>query len=165
MIFVTVGTHEQGFERLVEKIDNLVEQGVIQDKVFIQTGYTKYEPKYCEFAKFLGFEEMTNFYKNSSIIITHGGPASFMDAIKLNKVPIVVPRLKQYNEHINDHQLIFCKEVERRLGGIILIEDVEQLKEVIMNYDKNSSEIMTFKYNNLNFCKELDNIINELFGD
>ena len=38
MIFVTVGTHEQSFERLVKEMDRLVETGVITEEVFIQTG-------------------------------------------------------------------------------------------------------------------------------
>ena len=40
MIFVTVGTHEQPFNRLIEEVDRLVETGVITDEVFIQTGYS-----------------------------------------------------------------------------------------------------------------------------
>ena len=48
MIFVTVGTHEQQFNRLVQMIDELKRDGVIQEEVLIQTGYSTYEPKYCE---------------------------------------------------------------------------------------------------------------------
>lgn len=33
MIFVTVGTHEQPFNRLVKKIDNLVAEGTIKKEV------------------------------------------------------------------------------------------------------------------------------------
>lgn len=39
MIFVTVGTHEQPFNRLLQKIDELKKDGTIQDDVIIQTGY------------------------------------------------------------------------------------------------------------------------------
>ncbi|MDI6655433.1 MAG: beta-1,4-galactosyltransferase, partial [Candidatus Hydrothermarchaeota archaeon] len=43
MIFVTVGTHNQSFERLVKKADEIA--GKIGEKVVIQTGHTKYKPK------------------------------------------------------------------------------------------------------------------------
>lgn len=33
MIFVTVGTHEQPFNRLIKKVDDLVADGAIQEKV------------------------------------------------------------------------------------------------------------------------------------
>ena len=39
MIFVTVGTHEQPFNRLIQKVDELKCDGVIKDDVIIQTGF------------------------------------------------------------------------------------------------------------------------------
>ena len=33
MIFVTVGTHEQPFNRLIKKVDDLVANGSIKEKV------------------------------------------------------------------------------------------------------------------------------------
>ena len=46
MIFVTVGTHEQPFNRLIQKVDELKKDGVITEDVIIQTGFSTYEPKY-----------------------------------------------------------------------------------------------------------------------
>ena len=40
MIFVTVGTHEQPFDRLIRKVDELKENGIIQEDVIIQTGFS-----------------------------------------------------------------------------------------------------------------------------
>lgn len=51
MIFVTVGTHEQPFNRLVKKIDELKRDGVITEEVIIQTGFSTYEPKYCKWSR------------------------------------------------------------------------------------------------------------------
>ena len=45
MIFVTVGTHEQQFNRLLKYIDQLVINGVITEDVIKQTGITTYEPR------------------------------------------------------------------------------------------------------------------------
>lgn len=42
MIFVTVGTHEQPFNRLIQKVDELKRDGVIKDDVIIQTGFSTY---------------------------------------------------------------------------------------------------------------------------
>lgn len=44
MIFVTVGTHEQPFNRLIKKIDELKKDGIINEDVIIQTGFSTYEP-------------------------------------------------------------------------------------------------------------------------
>ena len=40
MIFVTVGTHEQPFNRLIQKVDELKKDGVITEDVIIQTVHT-----------------------------------------------------------------------------------------------------------------------------
>ena len=37
MIFVTVGTHEQPFNRLIQKIDELKKDSIINEDVIIQT--------------------------------------------------------------------------------------------------------------------------------
>ncbi|HEM5084042.1 TPA: multidrug MFS transporter, partial [Streptococcus suis] len=111
MIFVTVGTHEQPFDRLLKEVDYLVEKGVITEEVFIQTGYSTYIPKNCKWSKLLSFDKMNELMEKADIIITHGGPATFMSAIAKGKKPIVVPRLEKYGEHVNDHQLDFSKQV------------------------------------------------------
>ena len=36
MIFVTVGTHEQPFDRLIEHIDSLVKNNIIVEEVIMQ---------------------------------------------------------------------------------------------------------------------------------
>ena len=42
MILVTLGTQDKTFVRLLEKINQLIDQGLIQDKVIVQAGFTKY---------------------------------------------------------------------------------------------------------------------------
>lgn len=42
MIFVTVGTHEQQFNRLVQYMDKWASEH--EEKVVIQSGYCTYEP-------------------------------------------------------------------------------------------------------------------------
>lgn len=57
MIFVTLGTHEQPFNRLIKKVDDLVANGDIKEKVIVQTGFSTYIPEYCEAHKMMSFEE------------------------------------------------------------------------------------------------------------
>ena len=58
MIFVTVGTHEQPFNRLIKKIDELKQDGTIEEDVIIQTGFSTYEPKYCQWSKLIPYQQM-----------------------------------------------------------------------------------------------------------
>ena len=67
MIFVTVGTHEQPFNRLVKKVDELVAQGDIKEKVIIQTGFSTYKPNHCDTHKMMSFNEMQQTLKDARI--------------------------------------------------------------------------------------------------
>lgn len=135
MIFVTVGTHEQPFNRLIRKIDELKRDGIIKEEVIMQTGYSTYEPKYCRWSKLLPYSEMVKNVKDARIVITHGGPASFIMPLQIGKVPIVVPRQKEFDEHVNNHQVDFSKAVEDRMGIIITVTDINKLEEMITNYN------------------------------
>lgn len=163
MIFVTVGTHEQPFNRLIQKIDELKRDGIIEDEVLIQTGFSTYEPKYCKWDKLLPYQKMVQYVNEARIVITHGGPASFIMPLQVGKIPIVVPRQKKFNEHINDHQLEFAYNVAERMKTIILVDDVEQLGRVITEYDQIAEGIgQEMNSNNLMFCKKLEKIIDKL---
>ena len=141
MIFVTVGTHEQPFNRLIRYIDKMKEKGLIREEVIIQTGYSTYEPRYCRFSKLFPYSEMCRFVKEARIVITHGGPSSFIMPLQEGKIPIVVPRQKRYGEHVNNHQLEFCRAIEERSGNIIVVEEVRELKRAILRYDKIVAEM------------------------
>lgn len=164
MIFVTVGTHEQPFNRLVQEIDNLKRDGVITEDVIIQTGYSTYEPKYCQWDKLIPYKQMIKNVEDARIVITHGGPASFIMPLQIGKTPIVVPRQKKFDEHVNDHQLEFARNVAERMGTIIPVEDVNKLGEVIKNYDtiiaNMNNKILS---NNKVFCDDLEEIVKDLF--
>lgn len=163
MIFVTVGTHEQPFNRLIQKVDELKRDGVIQEEVIIQTGYSTYEPKYCQWSKLIPYQQMVKNVEDARIVITHGGPASFIMPLQIGKIPIVVPRQYQFNEHVNDHQVEFTRNVAERMGTIIPVEDINNLGDTITNYEqiivKMGHEMSS---NNARFIRNLECLINEL---
>lgn len=163
MIFVTVGTHEQPFNRLVKKIDDLVADGTIKEKVVIQTGFSTYQPVHCDNHKMMSFEEMQSTLKEARIVITHGGPSSFIEALQFGKVPIVVPRQEKYHEHVNNHQADFTELIDKRMNNIIPVYDIDQLANTIEKYDKvvktkNAGE----SSNNKQFNEQLEQIVDGL---
>lgn len=163
MIFVTVGTHEQPFNRLVKKVDDLVAQGNIKEKVVIQTGFSTYNACHCEEHKMMSFDEMQKTLRDARIVITHGGPSSFIEALQFGKVPIVVPRQEKYHEHVNNHQVDFTELIAKRMNNIIPVYDVNRLSQVIEDYDqliktKNTGE----SSNNKQFTDQLEQIVMNL---
>ena len=163
MIFVTVGTHEQPFDRLVSHIDQLKAQGVITEEVIIQTGYSTYEPKHCAWSKLLPYSDMVKNVAEARIVITHGGPSSFIMPLQVGKIPVVVPRQEKYGEHVNDHQLLFAREVETRQKNIIVVEDVNALADVLGNYDALAGAMnLGTESNNARFVDNFSKIVDDL---
>lgn len=164
MIFVTVGTHEQPFNRLIEYVDGLKEQDIIDDDVIMQTGYSTYEPKFCEWSKLYPYQKMIELVEQADIVITHGGPSSFIMPLQVGKIPIVVPRQYQFNEHVNNHQVEFSKAVAERQGNIIVVENIDDLKEAILNYNNIIKSMPAeMKSNNAKFNSELEKIVRDVF--
>lgn len=166
MIFVTVGTHEQPFNRLISCLDEAHGSGIIQEDIIMQTGFSTYQPKYCTWQKMFFYDDMIKNMARARVIITHGGPASFIMALQQGKIPIVVPRQKQYGEHINNHQLNFVREVAKRQGNVILIENIEELADTILRYDQIIETMpVGIKDHNCSFNIELEKIVKELLPE
>lgn len=163
MIFLTVGTHEQQFDRLIKFIDELVKEGEIQEEVIMQIGYSTYKPKYCKWFKLVPYIDMEEYISNARIVITHGGPATFIMPLQKGKIPIVVPRQYEFNEHVNNHQFEFVKAISERMKNIIPVYDIEDMRNIIKNYDNIISSIQLGEYsNNINFNNKLSEIINSI---
>lgn len=163
MIFVTVGTHEQQFDRLIKKIDELKKNNIIKEKVFVQTGFSHYKPKYCEFKDFISYDEVNDKIKKARIIITHGGPSSFIPVLQIGKVPIVVPRSFELLEHVNNHQIEFVQALESKGASIIPVYCIDDLGDILLHYNDLIKSINYYSLNNnKNFCKKLSEIINDL---
>lgn len=161
MIFVTVGTHEQPFNRLVEYMDKWT--GEHNEEVIIQTGFSTYEPKNCKWNKLYPYKTMLTNVDKARIVVTHGGPSSFIMPLQIGKIPIVVPRKKEFNEHVNDHQVNFSNQVAKRQRNIIVVDDITTLGDVIENYGKIvKSMINELQSNNEKFCREFEKIVGEM---
>ena len=161
MIFVTVGTHEQQFDRLIKEVDRLKKENLIQDEVFIQTGYSNYIPKYCEWEKIISYEKMNQLIDESNIIITHGGPATFMGVIAKGKIPIVVPRQKKFGEHVNDHQMEFVEKV-LNIYNLTVITNISNLMSGISKINEQQGK--SLKTNNNLFMENFIDMIDDLMG-
>lgn len=156
MIFVTLGTQDKSFKRLLEDIDREIEKGTIKEKVIVQAGYTKYKSKNMEIFDFTSPEKIDEYIKKARIVITHGGVGSILNSLKYDKPIIGAARLSKYKEHTNDHQLQIVSEFEK--GGYILsYNDGDDLGKLIKKCDKFKPRKLTS--NNKKFIEKLENYI------
>ncbi len=154
MVFVTLGTQDKEFPRLLKEVEKLIDKGIINEEVVAQVGSTNYSSDKIKVVDYLSRNEVLNYIKNSKYVITHGGVGTIIDSINLGKKVIAVPRLKKYKEHVNDHQLEIVNEFSK-LGFIL---DGSNLEQAIYKLD--SFIPKKYKSNNSNFVELIDNYIN-----
>jgi UDP-N-acetylglucosamine transferase subunit ALG13 len=130
LIFVTVGTQKFPFDRLIKKLDELVEQNIVKEEIIVQSGYSNYQPKNFDCYKILDGNEVSKLYNNARIIISHAGTSSIIQGLKLNKKIIVVPREQKFGEHVDDHQLEIAKMFEKR-NLVFSLYDIDLLDRAI----------------------------------
>ena len=130
MILVLLGTQNNSFHRLLEEVQKNIDNGNIKEEVIVQKGYTKFESENMTLYNQLPMDEMKALINKADLIITHGGVGSIINSIEQRKKVIAVPRLKKYNEHVNDHQLDIIKSFDE-MGYIIGIKDVTQLSSAL----------------------------------
>jgi len=127
LIFVTIGMHPQGFERLIRKMDEIA--GKINEEVVMQIGGTKYTPKNAKHFDFATEQEIKDLCHKARVVVTHGA-MTIIDALDEGAPVIAVPRLKRYDEVIDDHQLYLVQELEKA-GKVAAVYDVEELEEAV----------------------------------
>ena len=128
MIFVTVGSQKFQFNRLLKKIDELKEEGIITEDVFAQTGASDYVPQNYAYENFLDRMAFAQKISECDKVITHGGTGVIIGSVKKGKKVLAVPRLAKYGEHVDDHQLQLLKQFDE-LGIIIACYDLEELAD------------------------------------
>lgn len=163
MIFVTVGTHEQSFDRLIDYMDKWA--GEHDEEVVMQIGYAKKTPVNCKWHKILDRNDFIELEKKARIVITHGGPCCFTEVLQNGKIPVVVPRMRKLYEHVDDHQVGISRAYEQKYHNIIVVEDIEKLGDIIANYDQitEGMNCSLADSNNEKFCKALSGIVDQIF--
>ncbi len=158
VIFVSVGTHKQQFDRLLKEIDSLIERKILKEKVFAQTGHCKYKPKSknIEYKKFLGIEEFDKKVKNCSLFITHAGEGNIGTGLQFEKKMIVVARRKIFGEHTNDHQLELAEAIKKRKQAIVC--EVEEIESALKN-------VKTLRLEKTEHAKGIINILNKFVSE
>ena len=122
MIFISVGTQKQSFRRLF----HMVEESKLtkNQRIIAQTGYTEVKSNRIETIPFMSIELYKKYIEDSDIVICHGGVGTIFDALYAGKKVLAIPRLSKFNEHVDNHQIEVCDELEKE-GYIIYLKEYE----------------------------------------
>lgn len=122
MIFVTVGTHHQPFERLLGALAGL------DGELVVQYGPGRPPPNAARAEAYMPFDEMLACFRAAERVITHAGVGSILCATREGHVPLVAPRQHALGEHVDDHQAELTRALAER-GRVIAVWDTDALAE------------------------------------
>jgi UDP-N-acetylglucosamine transferase subunit ALG13 len=124
VIFLTVGTHTAGFERLVSAVDAWAAEH--EEEVVAQIGSTASVPSHCRWFRFAPPEEIDRLMGAARVVVTHAGAGSLLTAIQAGRAVVAVPRRAALGEVLDDHQVELC-EALGEAGLLRAALDVEEL--------------------------------------
>ena len=128
-VLVTVGSTKNDFRRLVKEVDCIRGEGII-GQTFIQVGMSTYQPKHCDFARFLPRDAIERMMTNCRLVICHAGTGTLDMALGLKKTTIVVPRRVEYGEHPDNHQIELAQYLQER-NRVLAVYNITELRSVI----------------------------------
>ena len=158
MIFVSLGTNDKSFKRLLDRIDREISSGNIKDDVIVQSGYTKYESTNMKIVDLMSMDEFSKCISSCDILITHGGVGTILDGLKHGKKIIAFPRLSKFQEHVNDHQVEIINEFYD--NGYILTGEIDDLCDLLIKVKDFNPKM--YKSNNYKFNKLIKDYIDSL---
>jgi len=128
-IFVVVGTQEP-FDRMLKTIDGWSLRNR-SASIFAQISKAQYIPEAFESTGFIAPELFDLKFSEADLIVSHAGMGTIISALQHSKPIIVMPRLAEYHEHRNDHQLATAKS----FGKLGFVKDVYSEAELIEALD------------------------------
>ena len=126
MIFVTVGTNEAPFCRLLRAIGD----HAANEELVVQHGPSPVRPPGATCFDFLPYPRLVDYARAARVVICHAGVGSVLVAVRAGKRPIVLPRLRRYGEAIDDHQLDFARRLDEE-NVVELLKDPGSLSDLL----------------------------------
>lgn len=130
VIFLTVGTCPQQFDRLVEGADIAVRDGLIKEEIYAQIGSCNYRPRHIDYTEMLVKDEFDDYFQRATSIVAHAGMGTISMALEYNKPIVVMARMSKYKEHVNDHQ-VSTADMFEKLGHLLVAHNVSELPQKI----------------------------------
>lgn len=134
MILVTLGTIPFSFDRAINWIESLLDNGTISEPVFVQYGVsdvaviTKHRLVTAE--SIVLSKDLMKIVDASRLVISHAGQGSTRSLAERGARFVLLPRLASYGEHIDDHQLLFARSVEKL--GVLSCSSLNDLQQAVL---------------------------------
>ena len=95
-----------------------------------QVGASTLHPAGAACHEFLSFDETLAYMREARVVVAHAGVGMVLSALRAGQTPVVAPRLREFGEAVDDHQVPFGRRLAG-LGLVRLVEDLAQLGDAL----------------------------------
>ncbi|HWA66738.1 MAG TPA: glycosyltransferase [Mycobacteriales bacterium] len=122
-LFVTLGTIKPyRFDALV---DAVLATGLADERTVWQLGETTRSDLPGTAYQMVSRDQFNSFATEADVVVAHAGVGTLLDLLELGVSPLVVPRRRSRNEHVDDHQVEICELMARH--GLVAYHEAPDL--------------------------------------
>ena len=126
MIFVSVGTHEAPFDRMLRAVYALE----LDEELIVQYGPSSIRSEHAREVDYIPFDQVVENIRRARAVVMHAGVGSVMISLANGKRPIVMARLREFHEHVDDHQVELARRMQDA-GLVTFVETVDELRAAL----------------------------------
>lgn len=143
-VFVSVGTHEQPFQRLLDLAASALDDTRLSLELAVQFGVGEWSRDDAIASAYLTPAEMSEHLDWCDIFVSQASPGNVFSAIEHHRWPYVLGRRQLLGEHVDDHQAHFAAFAQTQ-GLCTNLDDFDDLIEALLPLSVNSEAIATLK--------------------
>ncbi|NJN29952.1 MAG: glycosyl transferase [Synechococcales cyanobacterium RM1_1_8] len=135
MLTITLGTSPYPFNRPIQWLQALLENGLLDEPVFLQHGASDATAVMAHplvtAVPIVTLPDIRERILKSRLVLSHAGDGSARMLAKSQVPFILLPRLSKYGEHVDNHQLYFAHSVKP--AGVEFCLELQELLPWIDN--------------------------------
>lgn len=129
-LFVPLGTQKFPFGRIIKALNELVEEGRYnKNEIVMQSALYPIKPVFTHFF-LISNEDFNRYMLEAEVIVTHSGVNSIISCMELRKPLVICPRIHEYGEHVDNHQMEIAQLMHDKYDVITCI-NMEELPKLI----------------------------------
>lgn len=129
-LFVPLGTQKFQFSRLVIGLNKLVEEKkYAPSEILMQSSLYEVQPLF-QHKILISLADFEHCIRQAEVVVTHSGVNTIITCMKMNKPLVIVPRLKEFGEHVDNHQLEIAELMEVKFK-VLVIRNMDELSNAI----------------------------------
>lgn len=129
-LFVPLGTQKFPFGRIITALNELVKQGNYKpEEIIMQSALYPVKPEFTAFG-LIPNEDFNRYMKEAEVIVMHSGVNSIISCMNLGKPLVICPRLHEYGEHVDNHQIEIATLMHDKYD-VLVCTDMKDLLKLI----------------------------------